>query len=73
MVAGVFVYKDRDERDDSCRSVKVNYNHNHGVTRWDVWNFLKKQNRDILNSSQMHFPVKGEACLYSRYESPTWG
>ena len=36
--------------------VKLNYDHNHEVTSCDAWNFLKKQNRDILKASQMPFP-----------------
>ena len=35
---------------------QMNYDHNHEVTSCDAWNFLKKQNRDILKASQMPFP-----------------
>ena len=49
LVAGVFDYKDQLQ-------VKLNYDHNHEVTSCNAWNFLKKQNRDILKASQMPFP-----------------
>ena len=43
MVARVFDFKDRDEEDGSCfkMQVKLNYDDNHEVTSWDMWNFLE--------------------------------
>ena len=45
MVARVFDFKDRDldEGDGSCfkMQVKLNYDHNHEMTSYDMWNFLE--------------------------------
>ena len=60
MVAGVFDCKDRNEGDDFCRS---NWIMIITMTSSDAWNFLKKKNRDILNSSQMPFPHQRRGLL----------
>ena len=43
MVAGVFDFKDQDEGVGFCfkMQVKMNYDNNHEMTSFDMWNFLE--------------------------------
>ena len=72
MFTGVFDYKDRDEGDDSCRSNWIMI-----ITmRWPAvmrGNSSRNKTEIFRTLLKCLFPIKGEACLYSRNESQTWG